>query len=249
MKTRIARHIVGDNLYCGASTLNDLLPSGETLTGLLAMAVLGRKVGLEERTILDAIAIATCSADPRIWPLKLARLVSSYGGVVPGYCAGELPCAERQMGLWVIGYAAKELLAIEQQAGNVSGYVATRQKVLGFGVPLREHDERHTVLRDVMVNRFGRDLYPYWGLYEQLVLEMEKVRHVKPNICILVAAICLDLGYTPVQISALMFALNHPTWFANAYEGAQEQSQELQRLPTECVHYVGEPLRKSPRSV
>ena len=89
IQTRVARHVFGDNFYFGHAVAGDLL-GGETFAGLMAMAAKGRRPSDEERVVLDAIAVILTSADPRIWPLKLTRLVASYGGTLAGFGAGQL---------------------------------------------------------------------------------------------------------------------------------------------------------------
>ena len=41
----------------------------------------------------DLAVILSGAADPRIWPLKITRLVGSYGGTIAGFVAGQL-CTE-----------------------------------------------------------------------------------------------------------------------------------------------------------
>jgi hypothetical protein len=257
IRTRVALHVQGDNLYFGHRTLGELL-GHETMTGLVAMAVSGRRPSEQEREVLDAIALVTSSADPRIWPLKLTRLVASYGGTLAGFAAGQLSIEGKQIGPWVVGYAARELVGLREAIGDLVGDEARartviaerigRSRLIGYGVPLRKRDERMDALR-VHVVKLGRDGLPYWKLQEALSAEVLRTGSTAPNVGIGVAAILLDLGYTPQQASAVTTFLNQNVFAANAFEAAQQREPLMQKLPAQHVTYVGPAARVSPRAV
>jgi hypothetical protein len=257
MHTNVAIHLRGDNLYFGHSTAHGLLGT-ETVTGLLAMAATGRRPLPEERIMLDAIAVAGCSADPRIWPLKLTRLVSSYGGTLAGLSAGQLALEGKQIGPWVIGHAAGELVTLRERIGDrfevaaaveeaAREHAAKRPRISGYGVPVRERDERLEALRGAVL-KLGRQTLPYWSLQEALSTAVMRQWGAHPNVAIGIAAVLLDLGYTPLQASAVTTFVNQNVFAANAFEAAQQREPLMQKLPDECVSYVGPPLRASPRS-
>ena len=257
IRTRVARHVSGDNLYFGHSTLADLL-GGETLTGLMAMAAMGRRVSETERVVLDAIAVASTSADPRIWPLKLTRLVASYGGTLAGFGAGQLAMEGKSIGPWTVGAAAGELLALREMIGErlgdanavtaaVRDRVERRPRMAGYGVPFRDRDERMDALRKQMT-KLGRAGLVFWTLQEALSVGMMDKWQAAPNMAIGVSAALLDLGCTPLQASALATFLNENVFAANAFEAAQQREPLMQKLPDDCVDYVGPPLRASPRA-
>jgi hypothetical protein len=257
IRTKVALHLRGDNLYFGHSIAHGLLGT-ETVTGLLAMAATGRRPLPEERMMLDAIAVAGCSADPRIWPLKLTRLVSSYGGTLAGLSAGQLAMEGRQIGPWVIGHAARELVSFRELVGErfadapaaeeaARALVAKRPRIVGYGVPIRESDERMEALRGYVL-RMGRETLPYWRLQEVLSAAVARQWGASPNVAIGAAAVLLDLGYTPLQASAITTFLNQNVFAANAFEAAQQREPLMQKLPDECVSYIGPPPRTSPRA-
>jgi hypothetical protein len=256
--TRVAKHLFGDNLYFGHAALGDLLEH-ETLSGLVAMGVSGQRPTDPQRPVLDAIAVLVNSADPRIWPLKLTRLVSSYGGVLAGYCAGQLAIEGGRIGYWVTGHAAATLAALRQAVGDridepeavaqaVGDLVRSGGRILGFGVPLRPSDERMDALR-AYATRTGLDRGAHWRLQEALAGHLEKERGVQRNICIGLAAVLLDLGYPAHQTSALAHFLSQNVFVANAYEAAQQQSPEMQKLDDDHVDYVGPARRQTPRAL
>ncbi|MDP9002867.1 MAG: hypothetical protein M3O46_22485 [Myxococcota bacterium] len=257
IRTRVARNIEGDNLYFGHWTLRDLL-ARETMTGLMCMAATGRRPSDEERGVLDIIAVALCSADPRIWPLKLTRLVASYGGTLAGLGAGQLAMEGKHIGPWVIGHAASLLILLREGLAEpvndasaidaaIWDFIASRRRMVGYGVPLRERDERMEAL-GVQMSKMGRDGLPYWQLQQALSTAMNRRWRVAPNAAIGIAAILLDLGYSPSQASAVSTFLNQNVFAANAFEAAQLRAPEMQRLPQEHVAYVGPALRVSPRA-
>ncbi|HEY1697729.1 MAG TPA: hypothetical protein VGG39_36465 [Polyangiaceae bacterium] len=258
ISTRVAKHLYGENLYFGHRSLGDLLGT-ESMTGLVAMGVAGAQPTREQREVLDAIAVIVNSADPRIWPLKLTRLVSSYGSVMAGYCAGQLAVEGERIGYWVTGYAAAALAELRTAVGDridddaavdacVRALVARRGRVLGFGVPLRPSDERMDALSAYAQAR-GLDRGVHWRLMDALAGHLEKDKGVPRNICIGLAAVLLDMGYAPEQTSRLAHFLSQSVFVANACEAATQQSPEMQRLPPEHVEYAGAPRRESPRAL
>jgi hypothetical protein len=255
--TRVALHVDGDNLYFGHRTIGELL-GHETTTGLMAMAVTGRRPCEDERVVLDSIAVALCSADPRIWPLKLTRLVASYGGTLAGYGAAQLAMEGKTIGPWIIGHAAKELAFLREDLGDRAGdadtvdravgdFASKRPRMAGYGVPFRELDERMEGLRGE-VARLRRDQLPFWTLQEALSSAMRRAWRIAPNVGVGIAAVLLDLGFTPVQASAMTTFLNQNVFAANAFEAAQQRAPLMQRLPVAQVDYVGPARRPSPRA-
>jgi len=199
------------------------------------------------------------SADGRIWPLKLGRLVSSYGGTLAGWCASLLTMEGQRLGPWTTGYSARELVELRAAVGDGvddDEHVATearafferKRRVVGLGVPLREHDERYVAL-EAWVRRNGRDSLPHWRIHAALAAHGRQVAKLGTNILLGLSAVLLDFGYTPDQISALVTFVNQNVFAANALEAAQQRSPEMQRLPDECVTYVGPAPRSSPRAI
>jgi hypothetical protein len=255
--TRVAKHLLGDNMYFGHRALADLLER-ETSTGLMFMAALGRRPTDAEREAVDAVAVILTSADGRIWPLKLGRLVASYGGTLAGWCAALLTMEGQRLGPWIIGYAARDLLELraavgervdddEAVADEARRLFERKRRISGLGVPLRTHDERYVALEAWMRGK-GRDRLPFWRLQAILATHARQVENLAPNVGLGVAALLLDLGCSPEEISALVTFVNQNVFAANAFEAARQRAPEMQRLPEECVSYVGVSPRSSPRA-
>ena len=253
LTTQVAKHLLGDNRYFGYSALQELL-GHETLTSLLALAVTGRRCSVEERELLDDLSVIMTSADPRIWPLKLTRLVASYGGTLAGYAAGQLPMEGDQIGPWIVGHAAEMLVRLKKavdaqpldRQAAARDFVKMTPRFLGYGVPMRPTDERLDAL-DVRMRTNGRDQLPFWQLHVLLANELLCEKNLRPNICVGLAAMLLDLGYTPQQASAVATFQNQNVFAANAYEAATQSEELMRTLPDDAVDYIGEPARISPR--
>jgi hypothetical protein len=254
--TRVAHAGVDDHRFFGHGALEDLL-GHETQTGLLGLGILGRRLAPDERELLDAMGVSLMAADPRIWPLKLGRLVASYGEMLAGYAAGQLAMIGPKVGARTTTAAAEHLIRLRTLIGeerdeavvasHIEAYIRTEARLEGYGVPLREKDERLEALRPYMV-RTGRAERPYWRLQETLSATLRKSRPVEPNIIIGIAAGLLDMGCNPAQAGALATFLIDQCFVGNTFEAAQQMSPDARRLPDACIDYVGRAPRRSPRS-
>jgi hypothetical protein len=266
--TRTAHWGWTDHRYFGLWAFGELA-GNESFTGLTALAITGRRVSTEARAVLDDIAAVMTLADPRIWPLKITRLVASYGGTTPAVAAGMVLLEGAKIGPWSCTEAATMLVEFrerlagvidgerpntggDEQAGavrrEIDAYRAAHGFVWGFGTPYRGEDERVVALRDCLRRRGDRDKLPHWRVMELLAAGMKGARNVAPNIGVGVAAACLDLGLAPKEIGPLATALLQHAFFANAVEGARQAPEQLRHLPDACVSYAGRPPRESPRA-
>ncbi|MEO8874243.1 MAG: hypothetical protein ABI461_01545 [Polyangiaceae bacterium] len=257
IRSRVAHHLVGDNRYFGNS-INDLV-GHETYSGMIALALTGRRATEEQRQTLDDVAVILTSADPRIWPLKLTRLISSYGSTMAGFTASQLALEGNQIGPWVIGYSAAMLVTLDESVGDTQGdplvleerirdFVARTPRFFGYGVPLRKSDERLDRLETRMRER-GRDHLHYWQLHLALAREIMRVKGLPPNVGAGLAAVFLDHGYSPREASTLPMFLHQNVFAANANEAATQAEAGMRTLPAEAIDYVGQPARISPRAL
>jgi hypothetical protein len=254
LETRVAHAFYEEHLYFDRLLFAELL-GHESMVGLLAYAVTGHAFSKDELALIDDLAVIVNVADPRIWPLKLTRIASSYGSFYSAYAAGNL-CMERALsGTFACGRAAnllielKELVALEQDdaaiADAVEKLAGTRPP--GFGVPFRGEDERIAAMRPVIVAR-RRDQLPYWRLFERVELAMRARRGLRPNVSLPFAAVSLDLGVPRQSVAPFATALAQNAFLANAIEGAAQAPAVLRSLPASAVEYQGRPPRKSPRA-
>ena len=253
--TRVAHAGRTDHKFFGHDVLGGLL-GVETLTGLTAMAVVGRRPSEDEKELIDALAVCVTVADPRIWPLKVTRIVGSYGEMLAGFAAGQLAMLGTYISPRIITGAAEQLqqLHLDLSAaderpseGVIRAHIARHEQLAGYGVPLRAQDERLLALTEYM-HRKGRATLPHWRTQEALSRVMWADHAVRPNIGIGLPAALLDLGYTPGQCGALSVFLHEQDLAANAVESAAQRAPEMQRLPEACVRYIGAGARQSPRA-
>lgn len=258
IRTRVAAELGSEHLFHGYRVFAELA-GAETFSGLTALAIVGRRLDEAERLVLDDIACVMALADPRVWPLKISRVLASYGSFVLGCFAGSLCLEEAVIGPWSCGLAARVLSDFATELGPRVGdddsvrdavrqRLARDERLPGFGVPLRNVDERLVALAACMKRR-GRDEMPNWKLMVGVSDALRRSHGLEPNIAMGLAAAALDLGFAPDEIGPLMVSLLQPTFIANALEGAQQQSAFLREMPREHVRYVGAPPRTSPRAL
>jgi hypothetical protein len=253
--TRTAHWGWDEHRYFGHRVFEELT-GNESLTGLLALSILGRRVSIEERDVLDDAAAALTLADPRIWPLKLTRVVAAYGGSIAALAAGVVMQTRARIGPWAVLEGARALKELHDAlAGSpdpervryvVQDHLASHGFVWGFGTPFRPRDERLIAFRVRMCAR-GRDRMPYWTTMDAITVVLREARHVEPNVGIALAAVLLDMGLTVDQIGALVVGLTQHMFFAHAVEGATSTGP-LRKMPDEYVTYRGTGPRESPRA-
>ncbi|HEX4513763.1 MAG TPA: hypothetical protein VH054_09510 [Polyangiaceae bacterium] len=257
IETKVGFADAGENHFCG-HRVRDQLAGKSTWASLMALAVGAPAIDAAAAAMIDDAATCTLAADPRIWPLKVTRLVSSYGGTLAGFCAGHMLLEEAIMGPWPTSKSAELLLEIrsalagdlrpEAVAAWVDGELARGRKLAGFGVPFRPADERVAALSEC-VERRGRSEGPMWSLAMTLDRLLYDRKKVHGNQSLALGALFLDLGFTPPQISVLTTAILDLCFYANAIEEAQLRSPSLRTLPSESVAYVGRPRVTSPRAL
>lgn len=246
-----------DHRYFGHAVFEQL--AGRTsVTGLVALSVLGRRLHEECLVMLDDIAVVCTLADPRIWPLKMSRLVAAYGATMPAVAAGCLILQSARIGPWKTEDAAAVLVELHHQIGDrleddsavdgaLEGFFARNSVISGFGAPFHDHDERLLALRRRVRER-GRDRLPHWLSMEAIANRVRATRSLHPNLGFGLAAALLDMGIAVAEVGALCTILCQHMFFANAVEGARQSPQVLQKIPTSQVSYVGRSARISPRA-
>ena len=255
--TRVAHWGWHDHRYHGHRVFAELL-GHETFGGLTALSVCGRRLSPECCAVLDDAAVALTLADPRIWPLKLTRLVASYGSSVAGAAAGLTMLEGAQIGPWTTGSAALVLIELRQLIGDrtseeafvretAHAYVKDRKFLWGFGTPYRAADERLVAFRRSLELR-GRHRLPYFAMLEAVARALRELRGWEVNIGAGFAAACLDMGIEADEVPPLTTSLMQHMFFSNAVEGARQSSEQLRTLPDELVSYRGARSRVSPRA-
>jgi hypothetical protein len=262
LPTHVGHAEWGDNHFRGYSIARDLA-GVESTSGLLALAIAGRRLDDNERLMLDDIATVTNVADPRVWPLKLARVASAYGGCLPAMAAATAGLDGALIGQESGGRAAEILIGLRRALladgadpakmddGALEGHCrrlfGEQSRPVGFDVPFRPRDERVDMLTQRVAAR-GRSDLVHLRLFGNVAETVWRTENVRPNMTLALGAVCLDMAFTPAQIGPLMTAIGASAFWANAFEGAEQAPACLQTLPSDCISYVGPPSRVSPRA-
>jgi hypothetical protein len=242
IKTRVAHAAGSDNAFRGFS-VNGELAGNDGWTSALSLAFGGPRLEPSNAGIIEDLAVCSLAADPRIWPLKMARLVASYGVTLPAMAVGHLALEGAIVGAEPTG-AAAEILAQwtaklgenptrEELEAHVDD-VLSSGRVPGFGVAFRGHDERVEGIKQCLSKRSftpGR----HWRLVTQLEEVMIARTKVRLNLAMASAAVLLDLGYDPKQIRMWMSAFLDVCFYANVVEAADLKSPELLAVPNEVI--------------
>lgn len=254
IRTRVGRSLTGDYDHFGLRVFRDL--AGRTsYLGLIAFSITGRRLSHSDEQVLDDLAVSSHVPEPRVWPIKLSRLGAACGRAMPGFLCGSIALDCDLVGGRVSEDAAALLVELRAHLdrttdddSSIVSFLKGRQRLIGFGVPLREVDERVVSVRACLERR-DRANGAYWTLAERLWRLVKRERGVEANIIGATAAICLDLGFAPREVVPMAAILLQPTLLANAVAGAVESPEELRCLPPDAVRYVGPPARESPRAI
>jgi hypothetical protein len=255
--TRTAHWGWDEHRYFGHRVFGELAGKA-SFTSLLALSIVGRPLPADCIAVLDDIAGVVTLADPRIWPLKLTRVLASYGSVIPAVAAGLLMEDGARIGPSTTVYAAQALRAFHSEIGDraddvdlvqsvVNRYLETHPFVWGFGTPFRSRDERLVAFDECMRGR-GRDTLPHFRTMHAVAQAVRAARRAEPNMGIGLAAVLLDMGLTPEQIGGLVTALMQHMFFGHAVEEAASPNGPLRELPPAYVAFAGREPRTSPRA-
>lgn len=251
--TRVGHASWGDNLFRGHSVDAEL--AGKIgYWGIVSLSIGGPRLDATDEGVLDDIAACSLAADPRIWPMKLARLGSAYGRYTSGLFAGMMGTEQAQVGIYAVTGIARLLVEMTARIDRgstlqreVERILAQERRFPGFGVPFRDEDERVVALRRCIEAR-GRAGRRYWALVSQIEALLSERRRLSLNFASALGSLLLDLGFSVEQVSPMSAIAVIPNFLANAFEGAAQRPAALQRLPDRVVAYVGAPPRESPRA-
>jgi hypothetical protein len=254
--TRAAYWAFDEPRYFGHRAFSELTGS-ESWTSFMVLSIFGHKLPPASLGVIDDAVGALTLADPRIWPLKLTRVLGSYGNFLPALSGGILMLNGARIGPWACVDASKTLVTLHRElAGReedpqcvrevVAAYRKQYRFVWGFGTPYRGKDERVLAFQQCMQKR-GRDQLPYFRTMSAVAVAMKEATNAEPNIGGVMSAALLDLGLEPEGVCAMVTALVQHMFFAHAIESANAPNLELRELPLERVTYNGRNERVSPR--
>jgi hypothetical protein len=258
LPTRVGHAEWGDNHAFGHSVARELL-GRETQLGLVVLAVTGRRLNEAEVELLGDIAVAMTVADPRIWPLKLVRVVSAHTSALAAFAAGELCQAGAPIGHQAITVAAELLVQLRDELGaraeesefvveHLRSLLAEGKRLAGLGSAFfRAVDERVALLSE-RANVRGRAELPYFRLFLRVQTALEQLSSPPPNAALAFAALCLDLEFSPEQSGLLAAVLCSADFLGNAVEGSRQAPGVLRELPARFLNYRGREPRSTPRA-
>lgn len=256
LPTQLAHASRGDNLLRGFSVCNELAGSIDTWS-LISLSVGHRILTPSETAAIDQAAVCASSAEPRIWPLKIVRLASAYGSVVPAVVAGILASDRGFVGWYQIAQATQFLSRVGAAFGDdapseadLAAWVDRERnegrRHAGFGVAFRDRDERADALGREL-EKLGRHRSRHWVLAQGLDAVLS-AQGLPINMGAACAAVLLDLGFTPAQAEAMALYLIFSNYLGNAVEGAGQAPAVLRRMPASMLEDRSHPPRRSPRA-
>jgi hypothetical protein len=173
-------------------------------------AMTGLDLPSEDAAMLEQLGNANLQADRGAWPLAATRRVAARGG---GY-GGAVVAGLAMMGSPVLaGNAAADCArflhraqAAVEAGGSVdelvTGLLARRERVMGFGRPVVAADERVPVMQAILV-RHERDQLPFVRLLRAAEQSFAAHRGLGSTSAAWAAAILSDYGMTPLQVHAV----------------------------------------------
>jgi hypothetical protein len=249
----VARAVPGGNEFFGFRVETDFTDVDAFWRAVLLSIGAGPESFAHLR-IVRRLAGCYLVADPRIWPLKITRVVSSYGNVIASLCAGNVFLENARVGPLAAQGAAAFLEEIveffddgsdDPLAKELGRRRAKGDRFPGYGVAFRPHDER-VVVTDGVVREEGCDSGRHWRCSKAIESILAKERSLPRNVVCATSAVLLDCGFSPHQIGLLIWYSVVPTFVANAVEGAAQRPEVLRSLPLSAVEYVGPGSRVSP---
>ena len=250
VRTRIGFAEHGDYEHFGRRLFRDFV--GHTsYVGLAAFSLTGRELSPEDAALLDDIAVAGHVPEPRVWPMKVARLAASSGRALTGYLAGIAVLDSDLLAGAAASFAAKLLAEAKvaiadapDRSAALGAFVRSKDPWPTIGVQGgRGVDERVVALRGC-VERRGVATREHWALSTELWALVEAEKNVRATIFDATAAVLLDLAFSIEEIHALATILLQPQFLAHAFDGAMHPAPSLARLPDEAVVYVGPAPRR-----
>ncbi|MEP7123375.1 MAG: hypothetical protein ABJE95_20785 [Byssovorax sp.] len=253
--TRAGHIAYGRNRFCGADVFDELAAQVVTPGDLLARALGARALDEDDRELLRCAALALTSPDPRVWPLKLTRVLASYGNVFAGFYGAQLASATQKMGPNSGTGAAQALAWLLDQirdddddeafARKLDSYLAQVGRIGGFGVPFRDEDERQVALTRLLEHHPITRRRP-WQMHLRMARVMRAAHGLQVNVVLPLVAIALDLGIAPRRAGLWMSLTMAHTFAAHAVEALDHDAPFLRELPVASIDYRGRAPRQSP---
>jgi hypothetical protein len=254
--TRAGHIQYGRNRFCGADVFDTLERQMRTPTDLLILSFGGRALDDEDREALRCVSLALASPDPRVWPLKLTRVLASRGNLFAAFYGAQLANFTDIIGPNAATSCAAALATIASRVDDpadttrvdavIAQFLEPRPIVGGFGVPFRDEDERLVELERLLADHPITRRTP-WLVARALGRVIGQRNNIRPNVVSAICAILLDLGIAPHRAGLLLGVMMTHTYAAHAVEACDQDGSLLSELDFEHVDYRGHAPRRSGR--
>jgi hypothetical protein len=256
IRTNVGCAGLGENFLRGRSIARELF-GRDSYWSLLSLSIDGPRLDMDASRLLDDLAVAICSPDPRIWPLKVTWIVGSYGSPLYASAAALLFFESAMVGPWACVAACEAIRAIraivegnpEWQEALVSELRArldAGSRVAGFGVAMRDDDERVPLLLRA-AELHDRSAGPHLAALLRALPLIEARTSLHPNIGAALAACLLDMGYDDRQVGLMASEMVRAQLIGNALEASVLEPHSLREIPEALLRYLGPAERPSPR--
>lgn len=217
---------------------------------LFVFGITGRRFTPQQLRLLHAIWVYTSYPDARIWNNRVAALAGSSRSTPTLALSASLAVSEATIyggypSISAFDFFMRTRRKIEQggQLDKIIHVERQTRRIYGYGRPITSADERLPWLLDR-----ARELCLDQGHYLQLAFDVEQVLLadnplLRMNYAGLVAALSLDLGFSPREFHLFRFPMTFAGMPPCFLESAQEPEGAF--LPLSCAHilYEGTPKR------
>lgn len=216
-----------DHSLRGRWLFADLLGK-RTFMQTVVLALTGIELSSSDAEMLEQVGVANVAVDQRAWPLAAGRRVAARGGGFPAaVVAGQAIMGSSIMGPESAACSARSMVAIQRriEAGEsadaiIDDILARGERIMGYGRPVVGPDERSDVM-EAIARKYGRGN----GVYVLLAREIERALVTRKGLtstaAAWVAAIMLDLGFTPLGVQALTSVYLSSALFAQVVYSAE----------------------------
>ncbi|MBK7578657.1 MAG: hypothetical protein IPI67_00490 [Myxococcales bacterium] len=199
---------IGDHELRGRLVFGELL-GRKSFMQAAALAVAGVGISESDGKLLDDIGVLAQLADPRIWPLTVARRISANGGsLAEAVTAGVASlCTEQMTGMPSAGMM-RFLERVEQAVARgeslesaIRGALSRGERIPGVGRPVLRGDERIAPMLETMA-RHGRGDGPSVTLAKSIDQVLATQKGLRVNSAGFCGALMRDLGFLPDAAAA-----------------------------------------------
>lgn len=194
---------IGDHEIRGKLLFGEILGK-KSFFQLAAWAIAGLDLSPSDAELLEQVGIICVYADPKIWPLTVARRAGAHGaGLAGGLVAGVAAMCTRNMTSQPVAGFMRFLDRVDAEMASgksldevVAAALASRERIPGVRRPVTGTDERLPPLMATF-ERFGRADGPSLRLMRRLDEAFAAHKGLRLNAAAPIGAVLRDIGFTP----------------------------------------------------